>query len=66
LPDVVEAEPNNDVKVATIASLPCAVNGTFHEANDLDVYSFAATKGQSMQFRAVSRSLGSPTVAVVE
>lgn len=61
LPDVVEAEPNNDAKVATMASLPCAVNGTFGEPNDVDLYSFAATKGQSMQFRAVSRSLGSPT-----
>ena len=61
LPDIVEAEPNNDLKVATLTSLPCAVNGTFQEARDRDFYQFAATKGQAMQFRAVSRSLGSPS-----
>lgn len=61
LPDIVESEPNNDLKIATSTSLPCAVNGTFQEARDRDFYQFAATKGQAMQFRAVTRSLGSPT-----
>jgi hypothetical protein len=65
LPDIVEAEPNNDLKIATMTSLPCAVNGTFHEPRDRDFYQFAATKGQAMQFRAVSRSLGSPAFLVM-
>lgn len=61
LPDIVESEPNNDIKIATLTSLPCAVNGTFDAAQDRDYYQFAATKGQSMLFRAVSRSMGSPS-----
>ena len=65
LADIVEAEPNNDYKVATLTSLPCAVNGTFQEARDRDYYQFAATKGQAMQFRAMSRSLGSPSYLVL-
>ncbi len=65
LPDIVEAEPNNDLKIATLISLPCAVNGTFQEAHDRDYYQFAATKGQAMQFNAVSRSLGSPSYLIM-
>jgi hypothetical protein len=65
LADIVETEPNSDWKVATLTSLPCAVNGTFQEARDRDYYQFAATKGQVMQFRAVSRSLGSPSYLVL-
>lgn len=66
LPDIVESEPNNDLKIATLTSLPCAINGVFQEAHDRDYYQFAAAKGQVMQFRAVSRSLGSPTYLVMK
>ena len=65
LTDIIEAEPNNDLKIATLTSLPCAVNGTFQVAHDRDYYQFAATKGQAMQFRAVSRSLGSPSYLIL-
>ncbi|MGE0758074.1 MAG: hypothetical protein AB7O38_13680 [Pirellulaceae bacterium] len=61
LPDLVEVEPNNDRAAATVTSLPCALNGTLDQPADGDYYEFAATKGQSFQFRAISRSMGSPT-----
>lgn len=65
LPDLVEVEPNNDIKVATLASLPCAFDGSFQTARDRDFFQFAATKGQAWQFRAVSRSIGSPSYLVM-
>ena len=60
LADIVESEPNNDLKIATLTSLPCAVNGTFQEAHDRDYYQFAATKGTG---DAVSRGFAEPGLA---
>lgn len=39
--------------------LPATVSGTIETAGDRDRYRFAATKGQSIQFQATARSLGS-------
>ena len=62
LPELREAEPNNGQKVATPLTLPCAVNGILQQASDRDYYTFPATKGQPFQFKARSRSLGSPSL----
>lgn len=61
-PEVMEGEPNNDVKIATQVTLPCAVNGILGDEADRDVFEFAAVKGQAISFHAVSRSLGSPAL----
>lgn len=60
-PEVVETEPNADMKSATTVTLPAAVNGTLQATGDQDFYSFAGVKGQSVVFKAMSRSLGSPS-----
>lgn len=64
LPNVLELEPDQESeKNATPIVLPCAVNGRLLEAGDRDYFQFEAKQGQRYTFRAVSRSLGSPTYA---
>ncbi|MEO8493706.1 MAG: PPC domain-containing protein, partial [Planctomycetota bacterium] len=60
--EAIEAEPNDSSKVATAVTIPAAVNGHFHSAGDRDYFTFAALKDQSLSFRAMSRSLGSPSL----
>jgi hypothetical protein len=62
LPEDREVEPNNDIKIATLITLPCAVNGILGDEADRDYFQFAAVKGQAISFTAVSRSLGSPAL----
>ena len=62
LPEATEVEPNDSSKVSTPVTIPAAVNGHFHSAGDRDYYTFAAMKDQSLSFRAMSRSLGSPSL----
>lgn len=62
LPEATEAEPNDSSKVSTPVTIPAAVNGHFHSDGDRDYYTFAAMKDQSLSFRAMSRSLGSPSL----
>ncbi len=62
LPELMESEPNNDIKIASQVTLPCAVNGILGDAADRDCFQFAAVKGQAISFQAVSRSLGSPSL----
>lgn len=43
-------------------ALPAVLAGTLQQPGEVDHYRFAARKGVSVQFRAMSRSLGSPAV----
>ncbi|HTD65452.1 MAG TPA: PPC domain-containing protein [Candidatus Limnocylindria bacterium] len=58
--EIVEVEPNDTAKKATEVSLETGVNGRFDRANDRDCYEFSARKGDRMEFRAATRSLGAP------
>ena len=62
LPSFVESEPNNVSEEASKITLPCSVSGRLANEKDQDYYEFAAAKGQQFTFRAISRSLGSPSV----
>jgi hypothetical protein len=62
LPEDREIEPNNDIKIASQVTLPCAVNGILGDEADRDYFQFAAVKGQVISFKAFSRSLGSPAL----
>ena len=62
LPEMREAEPNDAQKVSTPLTLPCAVSGILQQSGDRDYYTFAVTKGQPFAFRALTRSLGSPSL----
>ncbi len=55
-----EVEPNDDVKQATQISLDGGVNGRFDRLNDRDCFEFSARKGERWDFRAATRSVGSP------
>lgn len=62
LPEALEAEPNDANKVATPVTIPAAVNGSFQTKGDKDFFCFAALKDQSLSFRALAQSLGSPSL----
>ena len=59
LAEQVEAEPNDDLEQGTEVTFPGAVSGGLLEQGDRDHFSFNATKGQVLNFRILSRSLGS-------
>jgi hypothetical protein len=58
--DTVEKEPNDAPAKATKVSLPGQFSGNFSKPSDRDSYEFSARKGERMEFRAATRSLGSP------
>ncbi|MFO0807062.1 MAG: PPC domain-containing protein [Gemmataceae bacterium] len=61
LPNVMEAEPNDDpAKIAAKVEGPCALNGVIEKAGDVDHFRIAAKKGQVFDIRAFARQLGSP------
>ena len=66
LPEEVEQEPNDEQSKATRVTMPCAVNGFLQKENDQDYFQFVATKGERLTFRAMTRSLGSPTYLTMQ
>jgi hypothetical protein len=58
LDDVLQQEPNDEPAAATRVALPCAINGRFDQAGDIDHYRFTAAKGQRLRFTARTRDLG--------
>lgn len=59
LAEQVEAEPNDEWQQGTEVTFPGAVSGGLLDQGDRDHFSFQATKGQVLNFRVLSRSLGS-------
>jgi hypothetical protein len=55
---LVEAEPNDRKKPQAI-TLPMTISGRIDPAGDVDVFEFAAKKGERLLFRAEARSVGS-------
>lgn len=56
--EVIEREPNDQKPVQKFQML-AGINGRFDKPNDRDVYELAARKGERLEFRAVTRSVGS-------
>ena len=63
---LVEREPNDTAAKATKISLTNTITGRFDKAGDRDCYEFTASKGERLEFRAATRSLGSPCDAVLQ
>lgn len=61
LPRVAEVEPNNQHAQAQKITPPCAVDGRFYPAADVDTYEFAAKKGETWWVEVASERLGLPT-----
>jgi hypothetical protein len=70
-PNVLEAEPNNDLDHATATDLelPAAFNGVLAEKGDTDFFRFKAKKGDAFDVNVFARRIRSPldsTVAILD
>lgn len=61
-----EKEPNDSMSKAMKISTDAGINGRFERDNDRDYYKFVAQKNERLEFRAATRSLGSPCDAILE
>ena len=60
LPNVVEAEPNEDLTQATPGPAPSAFCGILSGADDKDFFRFPAKKGEVFDIQAIARTIRSP------
>ena len=60
LPEQSEIEPNDTCEQAQLISPPCVVDGRISTAGDEDRFRFNAKKGERLEFRIQSASLGFP------
>jgi hypothetical protein len=60
LPEIHEAEPNDESPAAQIVSLPVVINGRVAAPGDADWFAFQAEAGQTLSFEVQARRLGSP------
>ena len=58
--NILEAEPNDELKTATAAELPQAFNGRMQKKGDADCFKFGAKKGQVWEIECYARRIGSP------
>jgi hypothetical protein len=63
--NILETEPNDDLKTATPAELPLALNGRLQKRGDVDCFKFAAKKGQVWEIECYARRIGSPVDPVI-
>src|SRR4051794_17816156 len=66
LEEVAEVEPNNEDTKAQPVKLNSTVNGTFAGPQDVDYYSFSATKGQRVVVSCLSASIDSRANPAIE
>jgi len=68
LPNVLEVEPNNDIKTSTPTNLepPFAANGIIQEKGDADFFKFTAKKDQQFDVSVYARRLRSPLDSVLD
>jgi hypothetical protein len=64
LPVSVETSPGDDA-ATTAAAIPGVFAGQLEKENDRDTFEFAAAKGTAIQFRGISRSVGSAAVLML-
>jgi hypothetical protein len=63
--NILETEPNDELKTATAAELPLALNGRLQKRGDVDCFKFAAKKGQVWEIECYARRIGSPVDPVI-
>lgn len=61
VPQLAEAEPNNEHAKAQKITLPCEIAGRFFPAADVDTFEFNAKKGDVWWIEVASERLGLPT-----
>jgi len=62
LEQIVEQEPNDDVKKGQVVPFPCGITGRYPQSGDTDVYRFTAKKGQPIVIQAQTAEWHSPTL----
>lgn len=65
LPDVAEAEPNDDPKRAQKLAIPAAVNGRIGQPGDVDVFAISGRAGEEVVAEVYARRLNSPVDAAL-
>ncbi len=67
-PNVLEAEPNNDINTSTVVNLdpPFAANGIIEKMGDVDCFKFQAKKDASYDIAVYGRRLRSPLDSIIE
>ena len=67
MPNVLEKEPNDDIKSATPydGDLPVAFNGIIEKPGDVDYFRFKAKRGQNLDLNVYARQLRSPLDSVL-
>lgn len=67
MPNVLEQEPNDDIKSATVydGELPVAMNGIIDHPGDVDFFRFKAKRGQTLELRVIARHLRSPLDSIL-
>ncbi len=65
LPEITEAEPNDDFESAAGTTFPCVVNGTIGKPADADVFRIQGRKNQEIIVEVLARRLRSPLDSVV-
>ncbi|MGB7159933.1 MAG: pre-peptidase C-terminal domain-containing protein [Tepidisphaeraceae bacterium] len=64
--NMVEAEPNDEIKTATpVGSLPIAMNGVIGKPRDVDFFKIVAKKDQALDFNVYGRRVRSPIDSVL-
>ena len=63
--NILETEPNNELRNANVAELPLALNGRIQTKGDVDCFKFTAKKGQVWEIECYARRIGSPMDSVV-
>ena len=67
LPEIAEAEPNDDPKTAPIIAMPTVVNGVLGKSGDVDCFRVKLAKGQTLVASLEAhRTLRSPMDAVLQ
>ena len=66
LPEMLEKEPNDDIKTAKKLTLPIIVNGRIDKPGDVDCFRFSGRTGQKVVLDISARNLGSPLDGVLE
>ena len=65
LPELLEAEPNQESASAAALPVPGVANGRINEPGDSDLWKLALSKGQSVQLSLRAGQLSSPMAGVV-
>jgi len=65
LPEILEAEPNDEPDQAAVVELPALVNGRIGRPGDVDCWRFQARKGEALALQLRATQLGSPLQGVL-